>query len=83
MNAEHKGITLTAKNRSWIAQHEKEIRFSETVLYLYRSTRRRTPEVIILSSLVVIFYFLITDLINVAYFQRPITQKLSKPCIEL
>jgi len=83
MNAEHKGITLTAKACSWIAQHEKEIRFSETVLHLYRSTRRHTAEVIILSSLVVILYFLITDSINGAYFQRPVTQKLSKPCTEL
>ena len=70
---------LTAKNRSWNAQHGKEIRSSETVLHIYQSTRCHITEVTILSNLVVIFYFLITDLINVAYFQRPIRQKLSKP----
>jgi len=50
------------KNRSWIAQHAKEVRSSETVLHIYRSTWRHIPEVTILSSLVVIFYFLITSL---------------------
>jgi hypothetical protein len=66
---------LTGKNRSWIAPHVKEVRSSETVLYIYiyiyiyLSTRRHIPEDTILSSLV-IFYFLITDLMNVAYFSK-------------